>query len=301
MVIEGAPDYKEQSETSYGMGFFISNYRGHKQVEHGGNIDGFSAELAFLPNDQIGVVVLTNLDGTPLPYVIAYDVFDRLLGMDQVPWSKRFLDSETKGKQAQEEAKNKGYAGRKSGTHPSHELKDYVGDYGHPGYGVISIAADGDGFKMMFNRLAATLKHYHYDSFQVPDDPFDPFSRELVTFQIDAAGDVVGLSMLLANKDTTFTRLPDKQLSDRAFVGAFAGQYEIPGSPTPATVELRGDHTLVLTFPGEPGYELSPQRGTTFGLKTLTGISIEFKRDEGGKVTEAVIHSPGNAQIFKRK
>ena len=53
MVIQGAPAYKEESEGSYGMGFFISAYRGHKQVEHGGNIDGFSAELAFLPNDQI--------------------------------------------------------------------------------------------------------------------------------------------------------------------------------------------------------------------------------------------------------
>src|SRR6202023_1922060 len=40
MVIQGAPDYKEESETSYGMGFFISAYRGHKNVGHGGNLDG---------------------------------------------------------------------------------------------------------------------------------------------------------------------------------------------------------------------------------------------------------------------
>ena len=53
MVISGAPDYKEESETSYGMGFFISQYRGHKRVEHGGNLDGFSAEFAFLPDDGI--------------------------------------------------------------------------------------------------------------------------------------------------------------------------------------------------------------------------------------------------------
>jgi hypothetical protein len=47
MVLQGAPRYKEESETSYGMGFFISEYRGHKRVEHGGNLDGFSAEFAF--------------------------------------------------------------------------------------------------------------------------------------------------------------------------------------------------------------------------------------------------------------
>ena len=98
MVIQGAPDYKEESETSYGMGFFISQYRGHKRVEHGGNLDGFSAELAFLPNDGIGVVVLTNLDGTGLPGAIAWNVFDRLLGLDQVPWSQRYLQQEVKGR-----------------------------------------------------------------------------------------------------------------------------------------------------------------------------------------------------------
>ncbi len=59
MSIQGAPAYKELGEGSYGMGFFISSYRGHKTVEHGGNIDGFSAELSFLPADKIGVVVFS--------------------------------------------------------------------------------------------------------------------------------------------------------------------------------------------------------------------------------------------------
>ena len=301
MVIEGSPDYKEFTETSYGMGFFLSGYRGHKQVEHGGNIDGFSAELAFLPEDKIGVVVLTNLDGTPLPNVIAYNVFDRLMGMDQVPWSKRFLDSEKQGLQSEQEAKNKGYVGRKQGTHPSHDLQDYVGDYGHPGYGVISIGPNGDSFKMKFNLVSETLKHYHYDTFQVPEDPFDPFEKMLITFRTDANGEISGIVMPLGGKETVFTRLPDKQLTDHNFVAAFAGQYDIPGSPVPATVELRGDHTLFLSFPGSAGLELIPQRGTTFGVKSAPAVTIEFKRDEKGNVSEAVIHAGGTAQIFKRK
>ena len=301
MVIEGAPDYKEESETSYGMGFFLSAYRGHKQVEHGGNIDGFSAELAFLPNDQIGVVVLTNMDGTPLPGIIAYNIFDRLLNMDQVPWSKRYLDAEAQGKQSEAEAKSKGYIGRKTGTHPSHNLTEYVGDYGHQGYGVISISPDGDGFKMTFNKVAETLKHYHYDSFQVPENPFDPFEKLVLTFQTDANGEIAGITLPLGGKDTVFTRLPDKNLTERSFIEHFAGQYEVPGSPTPATVQLQGDHTLVLIFPGSQGLELIPQRGTTFGVKSVPAVTIEFKQDAGGKVSEAVIHTPGNAQIFKRK
>lgn len=302
MVIQGEPDYKEESGASYGMGFTISAYRGHKTVEHNGAIDGFTAELSFLPNDRIGVVVLTNMDGTPLPGIIVFNVLDRFLGMDQVSWNKRFLDAETKGKQSEQEAKNKGYVGRVSGTHPSHDLADYPGDYEHPGYGIISISPDGDGFKMKFNKVAETLKHYHYDSFQVPENPFDVFENLIITFQTDNNGEISSLSMPVGGvKPVVFTRLPDRQLTERSFVEPFAGQYEIPGSPVPVTIELRGDHTLVLTFPGSPAQELIPKRGTSFGVKSAPNLTIEFKRDASGKVSEAVIHSPGNALIFKRK
>jgi beta-lactamase family protein/uncharacterized protein DUF3471 len=243
MVLQGAPDYKEESETSYGMGFFISQYRGHKRVEHGGNLDGFSAELAFLPNDGVGVVVLTNLDGTGLPNAIAYNVFDRLLGLDQVPWSQRYLQQEIKGRESEQEAKNKGYAPHKTGTHPSHDLKEYVGDYGHPGYGVVSVVADGSSFKLKINKITASVAHLHYDVFQVPDAPFDPFAKLKVSFFSDANGDISTLTLPLETnvKDIVFTRLPDKQLTERSFIEAFTGQYELPGSPTPLTISLRGE------------------------------------------------------------
>jgi len=303
MAIPGAPDFKEQSENSYGMGFFISSYRGHKQVEHGGNIDGFSAEMIFLPGDGIGVVVLTNLDGTAVPYVVANNVLDRLLGMDQVPWSQRYLDQEMKAKESEQEAKNKNYTPHKTGTHPSHDLKEYAGDYGNSGYGVVSIAEDGDHFKMTLNRVSKPLEHLHYDVFQVPDNPFDQFAKLRVMFFSDANGDISSLSMPLETnvKDIVFARLPDKQLTERSFIEAFTGQYELPGSPTPFTVSLRGEHTLIFGTPGSPDVELIPKRGTSFELKDQSGVSLEFKRDAAGKVVEAALSDNGTTVVLKRK
>jgi CubicO group peptidase (beta-lactamase class C family) len=303
MVIQGAPDFKEQSENSYGMGFFISSYRGHKQVEHGGTSDGFSAEMIFLPGDEIGVVVLTNLDGTAVPYVVANNLLDRLLGMDQVPWSQRYLDQEMKAKESEEEAKNKNYTPHKSGTHPSHDGKEYSGDYGNPGYGVVSIAEEGDHFKMTINRVTKSLEHLHYDVFQVPDNPFDQFAKLRVMFLSDANGDISSLSMPLETnvKDIVFTRLPDKQLTERSFIEQFTGPYELPGSPTPFTVSLRGEHTLILSSPGSPEVELIPKRGTTFDLKDQSGVSLEFKRDAAQKVVEAALSDNGTTVVLKRK
>ena len=303
MVLRGAPDYKEESEASYGMGFFVSQYRGHKRVEHGGNLDGFSAELAFLPNDGIGVIVLTSLDGTGLPGAIAWNVFDRLLGLDQVPWSQRYLQQEIKGKESEQEAKNKGYVPHKTDTHPSHDLKDYIGDYGHPGYGVVSVVADGSGFKLKINRITESVAHLHYDVFQVPDAPFDPFAKLKVSFFSDANGEISTLALPLETKvkDIVFTRLPDKQLTERSFVETFTGQYEIPGSPTPVTISLRGDHALVVSFLGAPDIELLPRRGMAFDVKDQRGVSIEFKRDASGKISEAALNDNGTAIVLKKK
>ncbi len=306
MVIQGAPSFPELGTTSYGMGFFISTYRGHKIVDHGGNIDGFSAELAFLPEDSVGVAVLSNLNGTPLPTAIAYDALDRLLGLSVVPWDQRFLAMEKGEEQAEKDAKSKGYVAQKPGTHPSHPLADYVGDYENPGYGLVSITRDSSSdstpLHMKLNEKSEPLRHYHYDYFQTPENPLDPLEKIFVEFHTDLNGDISSLSMPLQPDvaDIVFSRKPDRQLVEHSVVEAFAGQYEVQGSPQPATIALRGDHTLVFTAPGGPGQELVPTRGTTFRFKDTPAVTIEFKRDAAGTVTEAALNELGTMVVMRR-
>jgi hypothetical protein len=147
------------------------------------------------------------------------------------------------------------------------------------------------------------MKHYHYDVFEVPFDPQDPFAKQKLSFFGDLNGDISSLSMPLEPrvKDIVFTRMPDKQLTDHTFLETLVGLYDFPGDPTPRTVALLGDHTLVMSQPGAPERELIPRRGTTFDLKGLEGFSIEFKRDASGKVTEAVFYTPDTTTIVKRK
>ena len=88
------------------------------------------------------------------------------------------------------------------------------------------------------------------------------------------------------------------------FIGAtpdLSGQYEIPGSPTPFTVSLRGDHSLVVSTPGAPDLELLPRRGTMFDVKDQNGVSIEFKQDATGKVVEAAVNDNGTVLVMKKK
>ncbi len=49
--------------SGYGFGWFTGEYRGIKIVEHGGNINGFTANMQLIPAKGLGIVLLTNMDG----------------------------------------------------------------------------------------------------------------------------------------------------------------------------------------------------------------------------------------------
>jgi CubicO group peptidase (beta-lactamase class C family) len=303
MVQPSSERWKEIGLTTYGMALGVSAYRGHKYVSHGGAIDGFTAQFSFLPQDNVGVVVLANLDADkdPVPLIVSLNIYDRLLGLDPVSWSQRFKDDELKSKQAEEEAKKQGVTQLKPNTHPSHDLKDYVGEYENPGYGVVRIEPDAVGFKLSLNLLTSPLRHYHYDVFEVPANPIDPMEKTKVMFFTDLKGDISSLAMPLEPhvKDIVFTRMPERAMTTRSFLEPLAGQYLL-GNIT-YTVSLQGEKTLFLIIPGQPKYELLPIKGTTFDIKGLSGYSVEFKKDEAGKVTEAVFYQPDGNYVAKRK
>jgi CubicO group peptidase (beta-lactamase class C family) len=135
--------YKEILIASYGMGWVIQPYRENIVISHGGNIDGFTALTTFMPQNNIGIVILTNINSTPITEIIAFNVYDRLLGLDEVVWNQRAKDEIAKIKELKETAKKKSATDRREGTQPSHPLEDYTGVYEHLAYGVITIDIDG--------------------------------------------------------------------------------------------------------------------------------------------------------------
>lgn len=302
MVIPGGIEYDELGHTSYGMGFFVTTYRGHKLVHHGGGIDGFISLLSFMPRERIGMIVLTNLSGNnPVPTIVTRGVYDRLLGLEPVDWVGRVKEQQAKAEEAEEEGEREERGLRVEGTSPSHATADYAGTYEHPGYGRIDVKLAGDQLEGTFNGVSSLLEHFHYDVFQAREDPLNPFSGAKVIFLYNKKGEIDRLLVPLEPNvdDIIFTRVPDESMREQAFLEPFVGEYELGG--TALTVSLKGDDTLVLTVPGQPSYELVPTRGTSFDLKGLTGYSLEFTQDESGAVTELVLYQPNGTFVAKRR
>ncbi len=300
MAMRGTIQYDELGHTSYGMGFFVTSYRGRKLVHHGGGIDGFISLLSFMPSENVGMIVLTNKSGNnPVPTIVTRGVYDRVLELDPVDWVGRTKEQQAEGEDSEQEGEEE--SGQVEGTSLSHDLEAYVGNYSHPAYGVVNIEANGDGLAATFNDMAVQLKHFHYDVFEIAEDPMVPVSGVKVMFRYDKQGDIEELHVPLepAVDDIIFKRVADESMRERAFLEPFVGEYELGG--TVLTVALRGDDTLTMTVPGQPTYELVPTRGTSFDLKGLSGYSVEFKQEGSGAVNELVITQPNGTFVAKRK
>ena len=213
----GAPS-KEIGPRSYAMGWVISSYRGHPLWWHNGGIDGFYALLSLLPDQNLGVVILTNLlDDDPVPEIVQYHIYDHVLGLDSVDWAKHFQELGAKQKTAEEEETKKELSERKPNTHPSHELKDYPGRYENPGYGVITIQLSGDGFSATLNKLSFPLHHYEYDVFEAAPNSTGAVDIGKLRFLTNMTGDVDGIAAPFEPNapEIIFTRVPEKTAQEK--------------------------------------------------------------------------------------
>lgn len=304
MVIASYPTEPMISPSSYGLGWFIDTYRGHYRVHHGGNIDGFSALVSLFPHDDVGIIVLTNKNGTQLPELTVRHIADRLFELKPRDWyTEAAARRRTQLAQARE-SEQRSKAERVTGTRPAHALADYAGDYGHPGYGIVRVthkpAKDGGQLSFRFNNIETPLEHWHYEVFNGLENPADrTFTNFKVVFVTDRDGQVSALEATMdANVEPVeFTRRPDPQLADVNYVQRFVGKYML--GPNPVQVALVGNR-LTATLVGQPTYDLIPTRNNTFELSRLKGYRVQFVLDSAGKVTEAVFKQPNGIFPAKR-
>jgi len=287
MITLDPRQFPELFYTSYAMGWFVTSYRGHTLLHHGGSIDGFHALVAFLPRENLGVVTLTNTDTSMLETIAAYHALDLLLDAEPADWHGRYfkiyqglVDA---GKRAREAAR----ADRVPDTSPSHDLAAYAGTFEHSGYGKVEIELEGEQLALSYNAITGPLDHFHYDSFIITADEFDADFR--VTFSANERGDIESLAVPLEEKvaPIVFKRVASKTLSEKSYLTQFAGEYEIMlgDMPIAITVSLQGD-VLVADIPGQSD-ELEPYKENEFRLKSAPSQIITFLRDAEGQVNAA--------------
>jgi CubicO group peptidase (beta-lactamase class C family) len=198
--------YPEAHFLTYGLGWFLSDYRGRKLVEHGGAIDGMRAEVAMIPEEKLGLVILTNLNGTTLPQALMYKIVDFYLNAPARDWSSELLKVEKTQEAIAKAAEKKAESDRVTGTSPSLALAKYAGKFQSEMYGETTVSFEGQKLVIRFGpHFTGDLSHWHYDTFRVTwRDPAQ--GKGFINFRLNSQGkaDVVSIENL-----SEFTRVPE--------------------------------------------------------------------------------------------
>lgn len=186
---------------SYGLGWFVHDYRGYQVLAHPGAINGFRCYAALLPEQQFGAVVLLNSDRTMLSLALLQALIDLEIGVEPRDWLSLFrvrqgeLDAERK---AANEAID---ATRIVDAPPSRVLTEYIGSFVREGLSsVIAITLDATTLRLTLDRAQYELEPWHYDVFaliprklRTEDGIIDwpagaNDARTFVTFRMDERG-----------------------------------------------------------------------------------------------------------------
>jgi CubicO group peptidase (beta-lactamase class C family) len=282
--------YTETFHTAYALGWILETYRGHKVVQHGGNIDGFSAMVSLLPEQRLGLVVLTNLNSTPLRDVIPYRVYDHVLDLDPLPWGTRFREVQ-QSMQAGMKAAQQHLDSKKRNAPPSHPLADYAGRYTHPGYGTFGVSFDDGALVPHYNDIDGfELVHRHYDVWELRLEIFGAVLP--LTFGTGADGEIESLSVQLEAmvEPQVFVRQPDLAWSEPARLESLTGRFVM--GPVVLTIDHPGGSELDARLMGER-YRLVAHREFRFKVVDHPALSVEFELGENGAVARVVVDPVG--------
>ncbi len=297
--ISGLGTDPELGPQSYALGWFVDTYRGQYRVQHGGNIDGFTAAVQMLPTKRIGIVVLVNQNGSALGELISRHAMDRLLGGETRDWSGEGITRRNAAALAARNAPSLQAVARVAGTKPNHTLSQYVGAYADSGYGTLNITLERDTLHGTYNGISAKFAHWHYETFNGLRNPDDPtFENQKVTFRTNSAGRVDALQVVLdANvPPVTFLKQADARLREVAYLQSFVGRYNNPALQIELVLR---NNTLVWLQAGTPS-EMEPLETDRFTIKGVQGATVEFVRDNSGRVASLRAIQPGAVSVFTR-
>ena len=182
---------------SYGLGWFIQDYRGEQVWMHTGSINGLCAIIGLMPNKRLGVYVLENLDHAELRHGLMYSAFDLYSGGSQRDWSAELKKLfERPARQASANA-----AGR-TVTPPSLPLERYAGTYVDSAYGEVRVTfANGALQAAAVSASASPLQPVDFETFRTRPGP--GVDEATLTFLPDGAGGVSAVRVL----GVTFARV----------------------------------------------------------------------------------------------
>ena len=202
----------------YGLGWSLSDYQGRKLVSHGGGLDGMISRVAMMPEENLGLVILTNSESA-LTTVLANKIFDVFLGVPKRDWSAEVMARSKRGEEDAKAAAKRLEDSRVPNTKLSLPTAAYAGTYSGAMYGDARVTEENGKLVLRLvpsPNFVGDLEHWHFDTFSIKwrDSIVYPFGPGFVSFIIDPQGKVSEMKLDVPNPDFDFKELEFKRVSD---------------------------------------------------------------------------------------
>lgn len=193
--------------SAYGLGWGLRDYRGRKIVSHGGGLTGMVTAVLMVPEEKLGIVVLTNQEVSGAYSAIVYHILDHYFHLPPADWIAAFRAARDESLAKAAEAEKKQVQARALNSKPLLELSGYAGDYSDAWYGKATIKLENDKLVLHMTHtpsMVGELDHWQYDTFKVrwrdrniPD--------AFVTFALNPEGKVDQMKMVAVSSLADFS------------------------------------------------------------------------------------------------
>lgn len=191
MVVPRGPYSRQIRPESHleaaGLGWMLRDWHGRLLVWNTGGMDGMSSSVGLLPEENLGIIVLTNGGRTSFPEALVARLLEVYTGKAETDWSWKRLQASLAFRQRQVAARQAREEARVRDTKPTLPLARYTGTYAQSLLGELTVAEQKGRLMVRLAGWEGEAEHWHLDTFRVKwSDPERGTVR--LTFQLDAEG-----------------------------------------------------------------------------------------------------------------
>ncbi|MEM6409697.1 MAG: serine hydrolase, partial [Pseudomonadota bacterium] len=183
---------------SYAHGWFTSDYRGHRIIEHGGTLHGVMSRMLIVPDKDLAIVASGN-QWTQAANASVFALLDLMLGDDSTDWVELY---------ANQSSNEPPTAKKISRQRPVRSLETYEGTYSDRWFGDAVVSRRGRNLFMSMSRskvLKGPMTPVGPDRFVVRWQDRTLNADAYVLFRPDASGQIERIEMEWVDPDTDFS------------------------------------------------------------------------------------------------
>lgn len=184
----------------YGLGWFLSDVKGNLSVSHSGGLPGMISVVTMIPDQKLGIVILTNTEpgGGAVYSAVSQTMLDRYLGLSDFDWIENYSKIIKAQQNNQDTVTQKVWETVAAAKNTPVKTENFVGVYEDKWFGKVEIFLKGGQlwFKSLRSpKLNGAMQFYKANTFAIKWEYQDMNADAFAMFALDEEGKAQSIKM----------------------------------------------------------------------------------------------------------